>query len=124
MPIRVVTLANLINKVNLIPNYILTMPYIVVLSYTLVLSLQNAKNWLYPIINYLDAFILIIIPINLSAVQQDIDIVALQVKGSQSVIRGTVLSMVVTEWLKALLAKIVAIEIALCCSTKLTEVQQ
>jgi hypothetical protein len=39
MPIRVVTLANLINKVDLIPNGTLTMPYIVVLSYTLVSSL-------------------------------------------------------------------------------------
>ena len=39
MPIRVVTLANLINKVNPIPNYILTMPYIVVLSCTPVSSL-------------------------------------------------------------------------------------
>ena len=39
MPIGVVTLADLINKVNLMPNYILTMPYIVVLSYTPVLSL-------------------------------------------------------------------------------------
>ena len=68
MLIRVVTLANLINKVNLILNYILTMPYIVVLSYTLVLSLWNAKNWLYPTVDYLDAFILIIMPIKLSAV--------------------------------------------------------
>jgi len=39
MPIRVITLANPINKVNLMPNYTLTMPYIVVLSYTSVLSL-------------------------------------------------------------------------------------
>jgi hypothetical protein len=39
MPIRVVTLANLINKVDLIPNYILTMPYMVVLNYIPVLSL-------------------------------------------------------------------------------------
>ena len=68
MPIRVVTLANLINKVNLMLNCILTIPYIVVLSYTLVLSLWNVKNWLYPVINYLDAFILIIIPIKLSTV--------------------------------------------------------
>jgi hypothetical protein len=44
MPIRVVTLANPINKVDLIPNYMLIMPYVVVLSYTLVLSLLNAKN--------------------------------------------------------------------------------
>jgi hypothetical protein len=39
MPIRVVTLANLINEVDLIPNCILTILYIVVLSCTLVLSL-------------------------------------------------------------------------------------
>jgi hypothetical protein len=39
MPIRVVTLANLINKVDLMPNYTLTMSYIVILSYTLVSSL-------------------------------------------------------------------------------------
>ena len=91
MLIRVVTLADLINKVDLILNCTLTMPYIVVLSYTLVLSFQNAKNWLYPTIDRLDAPILIIIPINLS--------------------------IVITEWLKALLAKIVAIEIALCCFT-------
>ena len=68
MLIGVVTLADLINKVNLMPNCILTMPYVVVLSYTLVLSLWNAKNWLYPTIDCLDAFILIIIPIKLSAV--------------------------------------------------------
>ena len=49
-------------------NYTLTMPYIVVLSYTLVSSLWNAKNWLYPTIDRLDAPILIIIPINLSIV--------------------------------------------------------
>jgi len=68
MLIRVITLANLINKVNLIPNYILTMPCVVVLSCTSVLSLWNAKNWLYPAIDRLDASILIIIPINLFAV--------------------------------------------------------
>ena len=68
MPIRVVTLANLINKVNLMLNYILIMPYIVVLSYTLVLSLLNVKNWLYSAMDYLDTLILIIIPIKLSAV--------------------------------------------------------
>ena len=68
MPIRVVTLANLINKVNLILNCILTMPYIVVLSYTLVLSLWNARNWLYLIIDCLNTFILIIMLIKLSIV--------------------------------------------------------
>ena len=98
------------------------MPYIVVLSYTLVSSLLNAKNWLYPAIDYLDVPVLIIMSTKLSAVQQDINIVALQVKGSQLVIRGTVLSIVVTKWLKALLAKAVVIKIALCCWLK--EVQQ
>ena len=68
MPIRVVILADLINKVNLMPNYILIMPYIVVLSYTPVSSLLNAKNWPYPTIEHLDAPISIIIPIKLSAV--------------------------------------------------------
>jgi len=68
MLIRVVTLANPINKVNPIPNYMLIMPYIVVLSYTLVLSLLNAKNWLYPAVDCLDTPILIIIPIKLSIV--------------------------------------------------------
>ena len=63
-----VTLANLINKVNLMPNYTLIIPYIVVLSYILVLSLLNAKNWLYPAVDCLDTPILIIIPIKLSAV--------------------------------------------------------
>ena len=77
MPIRVVTLANLINKVDLILNYILTMPYIVILSYTLISSLQNVRNWLYPIIDYLDTFILINMPIKLSAVQWDINVVIL-----------------------------------------------
>ena len=77
MPIRVVTLADLINKVNLMLNYTLTMPCVVVLSCIPVLSLQNIRNWLYPTINYLDAFISIIIPIKLSAVQQDVDIVIL-----------------------------------------------
>ena len=77
MPIRVVTLVNLINEVNLILNCILTMPYIVVLSYTLVLSLQNIKNWPYFAVNYLDTPILILIPIKLSTVQQDMDIVIL-----------------------------------------------
>jgi hypothetical protein len=65
MLIRVVTLANLINKVNLMLNYILIMPYMVVLSYTLILSLLNIKNWLYPTMDYLDTFILIIISIKL-----------------------------------------------------------
>ena len=124
MPIRVVTLANLINKVNLMPNYILTMPCIVVSSCTLVLSLWNARNQLYPAVNYLDALVSIIMPIKLSAVQQDVDMVVLQVKGSQLVIKGTVLSMVVTKQLKALLARVAAIEITLCCSTWLKEVQQ
>jgi hypothetical protein len=68
MPIRVVTLANPINKVDPIPNYTLIIPYIVVLSYTPVLSLLNTKNWLYPTIDRLDAPILIIIPIKLSIV--------------------------------------------------------
>ena len=77
MPIGVVTLANLINKVNLMLNYILTMPYIVVLSYTPVLSLQNVKNWPYPTVDCLDASVLIIMPIKLSAVQQDVDVVVL-----------------------------------------------
>ena len=68
MPIRVVTLANSINKINLILNYTLIMPYMAVLSYILVLSLLNAKNWPYPTIDCLDAPILIIIPIKLSIV--------------------------------------------------------
>ena len=68
MLIRVVTLADLINKVNLILNYILIIPYIVVLSCILVLSLLNAKNWLYSVIDYLDTPILIIMPIKLSTV--------------------------------------------------------
>ena len=117
MPIRVVTLVNLINKVNLIPNYTLTIPYMVVLSYTPVLSLQNARNWPYPTIDHLDAPMLIIMPIKQSAVQRDVDIVALQVKGSQSVIRGVILSIVVTKQLKALLARVAAIEVALYYST-------
>ena len=68
MPIRVITLVNLINEVNLILNYTLTMPYIIVLSFTLVLSLLNVKNWLYPAVDRLDAPISIIIPTKLSAV--------------------------------------------------------
>jgi len=68
MPIRVVTLANLINKVNPMLNYTLIMPYIVVLSYILVSSLLNTKNWLYPTVDYLDAPISIIMPIKLSVV--------------------------------------------------------
>ena len=68
MPIWVVTLTNPIDKVDLILNCILIMPYIVVLSCILVLSLLNAKNWLYPAIDCLDAPILIIIPIKLSVV--------------------------------------------------------
>ena len=68
MLIGVVTLANLINKVNLISNCTLIMPYIAVLSYIPVLSLWNAKNWLYPTINYLDAFISIIMLTKLSVI--------------------------------------------------------
>ena len=68
MPIRVVILANPINKVNPMPNCTLTMPYIVVLSCTPVLSLWNAKNWLYPAIKHLDAPVSIIIPTKLSIV--------------------------------------------------------
>ena len=122
MLIRVVTLANLINKVNPMPNYTLTMPCVVILSCIPVLSLQNARNWLYPIIDHLDAPILIIMPIKLSAVQRDVNIVALQIKGSQSVIKGTILSIVITKWLKALLAKVAAIKITLYCSIQLKEV--
>ena len=99
------------------------MPYIVVLSYTPVLSFQNIRNWPYPTIDYLDAPILIIMPIKLSTVQQDINIVALQVKGSWLVIKGTILSIVVTKQLKALSAKVVVIEIALYYSIWLKEVQ-
>ena len=124
MPIGVVTLANPINEVDLMLNCTLTMPCVVVLSCILVLSLWNVRNWLYPAVNYLDASVLIIMPIKLSAVQRDVDVVVLQVKGSQSVIGGTVLFMVITEWLKALLARVAAIEIALCCSTQPKEVQQ
>jgi hypothetical protein len=68
MLIRVVTLANIINKVNPMPNCTLIMPYMVVLSYTPVLSLLNAKNWLYPAMDRLDAPISIIMPIKLSIV--------------------------------------------------------
>ena len=75
-------MVNLINKVNLILNCILTIPYIVVLSCILVSSLLNAKNWPYPTMNCLDTPMLIIMPIKLSAVQRDINIVILQVKGS------------------------------------------
>ena len=105
-------------------NYTLTIPYIVVLSYTPVSSFWNAKNWLYSAIDCLDAFMSIIMPIKLSTVQWDVDVVVLQVKGSQLVIEGTILSIIVTEWLKALSAKVVAIEITLCCSIWLKEVQQ
>ena len=68
MPIGVVTLANLINEVDPMPNCTLIMPYIVVLSYIPILSLWNAKNWLYPAIDCLDTFMLIIMLIKLSAV--------------------------------------------------------
>ena len=77
MPINIIALANLINEINLMLNCILIMPYIVVLSYTLISSLLNIKNWLYPTIDYLDTFILIIIPIKLFIVQWDINIVIL-----------------------------------------------
>ena len=60
MPIGVVTL------VNLMLNYTLIIPYIVVLSYIPVLSLLNTKNWLYFAIDYLNVFILIIMPTKLS----------------------------------------------------------
>ena len=68
MPIRVVTLANLINKVNLILNYMLIIPYIIVLNFILVLSLLNAKNWPYFTMDCLDISVLIIIPTKLSIV--------------------------------------------------------
>jgi hypothetical protein len=68
MLIRVVTLADSINKVNPILNYILIMLYIVVLSYIPVLSLLNTKNWLYPTVDRLDAPMSIIMPIKLSVV--------------------------------------------------------
>ena len=123
MLIRVITLADLIDEVDPMPNCMLIMPYIVVSSYIPVSNLLNAKNWLYPAVNCLDTPMSIIMSIKLFAVQQDIDIVVLQVKGSQLVIRGTVLSMVVTEWLKALLAKVAAIKITLYCSIWPKEVQ-
>ena len=68
MPIGVVTLANLINKVDLMPNCTLIMPYIVVSSCTPVSSLLNANNWLYPAIDRLDTPISIIISTKLFTV--------------------------------------------------------
>ena len=68
IPIRVVTLVDLINDVDPMPNCTLTIPYMVVLNYILVLSLWNARNWLYPTVNHLDIFISIIILIKLSAI--------------------------------------------------------
>ena len=124
MPIKVVTLANLINKVNLMLNCTLTMPCVVILSCTPVSSLWNIRNQLYFTIDCLDAFVLIIIPIKLFTVQRDVDIIVLQIKGSQSVIGGTILSIIITKWLKALSAKVAAIEITLCYSTELKKVQQ
>ena len=58
----------MVTLANLILNCTLIMLYIVVLSYTLVSSLLNTKNWPYSTINYLDAPILIIMPIKLSTV--------------------------------------------------------
>ena len=124
MPIGVVTLADPINEVNLILNYILTMPCVVVSSCTPVSSLQNAKNWPYPAVDCLDTPMSIIMPIKLSAVQHNINIIALQVKGSQLVIRGTILSIVVTKWLKALSARVATIEITSYYSTWPKEVQK
>ena len=77
MPIRVVNLANLINKINLMLNYTFIIPYMAVLSYILILSLLNTKNWPYSAINYLDTLILIIIPTKLSIVYWDMNIVIL-----------------------------------------------
>ncbi len=77
MPIGVVILADLIDEVDLMLNCMLTIPCVIVLSCTPVLSLQNAKNWLYPAIERLDAPVSIIIPIKLSIVQWDVDMVAL-----------------------------------------------
>ena len=68
MPIGVVTLINPINEVNLILNYTLIIFYIIILSCTPILSLLNAKNWLYPIVDCLDALVLIIMPIKLSII--------------------------------------------------------
>ena len=68
MPIRVITLVNLINKVDSMPNCTLIIPYMVVLNYTLVSSLWNARNWPYPVIDRLDIPVSIIIPIKLSTV--------------------------------------------------------
>ena len=61
-------MVNLINKVNPMLNYTLTMPCVIVLSYTPVSSLWNARNWLYPTVDHLDASMSIIMPIKLSAV--------------------------------------------------------
>ena len=68
MLIRVVTLVDLIDEVNPMLNYMLIMLCVVVLSYTLILSLLNAKNWLYPAVDYLDTFISIIMLTKLSIV--------------------------------------------------------
>ena len=48
----------------LFPSLPYPMPCVVVSSCTPVLSLWNAKDWLYPAIDYLNALILIITPIN------------------------------------------------------------
>ena len=68
MLIRVVTLANPINKVNPMLNYTLIMPCIVVLSCTPVSSLLNVKNWPYPAVDRLDASMSIIMPTKLFTV--------------------------------------------------------
>ncbi len=68
MPIRVVTLANLINEVDLMPNCTLTMSFVVILSYILVLNLWNTKNWPYPTVDHLDAPMSTIMPMKLFTV--------------------------------------------------------
>ena len=48
----------------LLPSLPYPMPCVVVLSCTLVSSLWNAKNWLYPAVERLEAPVLIIAPMN------------------------------------------------------------
>ena len=48
----------------LLPSLPYPMPYVVVLSCTPVLSLWNAKNWLYPAVEHLEALVSIIAPMN------------------------------------------------------------
>ena len=62
LPIGVSIVIEPIEGVEPMPNWILMVPAFVVLMVTLLLTFLYARYYLYPVVNFLEALVLIIIP--------------------------------------------------------------